>query len=191
MSFIELFGGYWTAKEPVPPPEKMEKYAQVAKLMNHSHDYLAKIKEFFHKPGAVAKFYIKDNGDGTYTSGSDMGDLSHHTVFKLDGSESKVEGFVDGKTKKSINTFEGGVWTSRATEEGCLDFVCTFKIVGDELIQTNVVGDVSFENVLVRSTAWTEEMDALQSNCERTKTIKKEVVIGLNFGYLKLQSIYL
>ena len=52
----------------MPTPEKMGTMAKVMELMKSSPEYLEKVGKFFQS-GQVGKFYVKDNGDGTYTTG--------------------------------------------------------------------------------------------------------------------------
>ena len=81
-----------------------------------------------------------------------MGAFSHHTVFKLDGAENQVQGYTDNKVMIERNTFEGGVWTCKAhvADSGCPELVCTFRRVGDEIVQTTSLADVYFETVYVK-----------------------------------------
>ena len=44
-------------------------FAKLAEIMKHSTEYMENIGKFLQNPENVAKFYIKDNGDGSYTSG--------------------------------------------------------------------------------------------------------------------------
>ena len=57
----------------------------------------------------------------------DMGELSYHAVFKLDGSEGKFEGYTDNKVRKGSCTFEGGVWKCKVSKGPQLQPIFFFK----------------------------------------------------------------
>ena len=69
MSFIDLFGGHWTPKEPKPSPEMMEKREKQAVLLQYPQHYIEKLQEHFKKRGPRPTACLKDNGDESYSWG--------------------------------------------------------------------------------------------------------------------------
>ena len=85
------------------------------------------------KEGSRVLTFVKENEDGTFTSGVKMGKLSQQCVFKLDGKPVQITGNTDGKEMTSTNTFKKGLWTARITRSGCPDVLLERTRVGNEI----------------------------------------------------------